>query len=388
MSKKDKDKKKMAAWKKALITILALLLVLAGSLFAVVWTTLNKINRVNPDTIEYESRTDINNNGSGDNSGNSGNSCDDSDGEYNGYFEDIIIIGYDENGKPIYDLNDADVDPSEDTIKSEDVEWENEELSEEEEKQREKEESNVVNILLIGQDRRPGQGRQRSDSMMIASINKRDKTVTITSILRDSYVQIPGYLDNRVNAAYAYGGMKLLDETIRLNFGIEIDANIEVDFDGFKTIINRLGGVDIALKDYEVNYFNAMGYNYVVGVNHLNGDQALVYARTRHVGRHDIERTQRQRTIVTTVFNMLKDEDPVTLFGLINEFFPYLTTDMSNSDIIYYATLIMGMNLQELQTYRIPADGCFRYETIRGKMVTVPDLPACRRDLRRIIYGS
>ena len=75
---------------------------------------------------------------------------------------------------------------------------------------------NVLNLLLIGQDRRPGEGRARSDSMMIMTINKTDKTIKLTSLMRDLYVQIPGYSDNRINAAYAFGGMELLDATIIL----------------------------------------------------------------------------------------------------------------------------------------------------------------------------
>src|SRR5665647_428567 len=88
----------------------------------------------------------------------------------------------------------------------------------------------IINILLIGQDRRPGEQRARSDSMMIATINKKNNTVSITSLMRDMYVQIPGYSDNRINAAYAFGGMELLDATIEKNFLVHIDGNIEVDF--------------------------------------------------------------------------------------------------------------------------------------------------------------
>lgn len=332
-------KKKMAVWKKVLIIIAVIIMLLV--LFAVIFVnhTLNKINRV--DYSEPEET-------------------------YTGEeFE-------------------TDAEVSEDTINPEDVTWP-ETLPE-----IDSNENNVINILLIGQDRREGQGRQRSDSMMIASINKKDKTVTITSIMRDCYVQIPGYQDNRVNAAYAFGGMSLLDETIALNFGIKIDANVEVDFNGFKTIIDTLGGIDIELKDYEAEYYNSSRGTdkYVAGVNHLSGEEALMYARTRYVGRSDFERTQRQRLIVTTVFNMLKNENPAKIYELMNELFPCLTTDMSNSDIFYYATLVMQMNLNEIQTYRIPADGAYSNQTIRGMMVLVPDLEACRSDLNSIIYSN
>ncbi|MFQ9799037.1 MAG: LCP family protein [Clostridia bacterium] len=100
----------------------------------------------------------------------------------------------------------------------------------------------MVNILLIGQDRREGEGRQRSDSMILATINKKSQSIYLTSFMRDMYVPIPGYSDNRINAAYAFGGMDLLDDTIETNFGIHIDGNVEVDFSGFKTLIDMMGG--------------------------------------------------------------------------------------------------------------------------------------------------
>ncbi len=334
-------KKKMSWWKKLFIALLAFIILVVIVIFILIAVMLNKIPRV--DSSEFD--------------------------------VDIPYVGeefeMDANG--------------EDTLKPEDVIW-----PDSTDKDTDKEaEENVINILLIGQDRREGQGRQRSDSMMIASINKKDKTVTITSLLRDTYVQIPGYKDNRINAAYAFGGMSLLNEVIELNFGIEIDANVEVDFNGFKTIIDTLGGVDIVFKDYEAEYFNIIRgtSKFVVGTNHLTGEEALIYARTRKVGRSDFERTERQRAIITAVFNKLKNESPTKIFKLINELFPCLTTDMSNADIISYATTALKMDLTEIQTYRIPADGAYSNQTIRGMMVLVPDLEECESDLRKIIYG-
>ena len=106
----------------------------------------------------------------------------------------------------------------------------------------------IINILLIGQDRRPGEGRARSDSMMIATLNRKNGSIKITSLMRDMYVQIPGYSDNRINAAYAFGGMKLLNEVIAKNFLIHIDGNIEVDFEGFIEGIDIIGGVEISIN--------------------------------------------------------------------------------------------------------------------------------------------
>ena len=107
----------------------------------------------------------------------------------------------------------------------------------------------IINIMLIGEDRRPGQGRQRSDSMILCSFNTRTNTLTMISFLRDTYIpKIPGYWADKMNAAYAYGGVKTLDQTLAAYFGVHVDANVAVQFDGFKGIIDMLGGVDNSLS--------------------------------------------------------------------------------------------------------------------------------------------
>ena len=105
---------------------------------------------------------------------------------------------------------------------------------------------NIVNILLIGQDTRTGV-RSRSDSMILVTFNKDRDTITMTSFMRDLYVSIPGYKNSRINAAYSYGGMQLLDATLEQNFGIHVDGNVEVDFTQFADIIDLLGGVEMEL---------------------------------------------------------------------------------------------------------------------------------------------
>ena len=105
----------------------------------------------------------------------------------------------------------------------------------------------IINILLIGQDRRPGEGRTRSDSMILCTIDTQEKTMVMTSFLRDLYVDIPDwngrtYQDNRLNACYAFGGMGMLDLALQNNFGVQVDHNIEVDFSGFEEIIKIFGG--------------------------------------------------------------------------------------------------------------------------------------------------
>ena len=188
-----------------------------------------------------------------------------------------------------------------DTISQEDVEWDSDAYTFSRE--------DVTNILLIGQDSSDEEERTRSDSMIIVSVNKKKGKVALTSLMRDMYVQIPGYSDNRLNAAYAFGGMELLDETIEKNFAIDIDGNIEVNFDGFEAVIDAVGGVDIELNSAEVSHLNKKHstWHLKVGMNHLDGEKALEYARIRKVGDGDFERTDRQRRVLTAVFDEMKN---------------------------------------------------------------------------------
>ena len=103
----------------------------------------------------------------------------------------------------------------------------------------------IVNIMLVGQDAREGESVQRSDTMMLVTFNLKTRTITLTSLMRDQYVKIPGYGSTKLNHAYQYGGMNLMNETLQNHFGIEVDGNFEVDFTGFEKIIDLLGGVEI-----------------------------------------------------------------------------------------------------------------------------------------------
>lgn len=244
---------------------------------------------------------------------------------------------------------------------------------------------NVTNILLVGQDTRDGT-RQRSDSMIIATINKNTKEVILTSLMRDLYVDIPGRGGNRINAAYAFGGAQLLDQTIESNFNVRIDASVEVDFEGFKSVIDSIGGVDIELYQEEVDYLGDSSLS--AGINHLNGEQALAYARIRYVGNNDYERTERQRRVLMAAFRQVKAQGVMSSMSMINELFPLVTTDLSTVDVIRYAGTVLSMNVETVHTYRIPMDGEYTGDTIRGMMVLVPDLQKCRASLVESIYGA
>lgn len=250
----------------------------------------------------------------------------------------------------------------------------------------------LVNILLIGQDRREGEGRARSDAMILCTFNTEKRSLTMTSFMRDLYVPIPGYLDNRINAAYQLGGIELLDDTIYQNFGVEIDGNVEVDFSQFERIIDLLGGVDINLNADEAAYLNRRGnwsanddetagtWSLTEGMNHLTGKQALAYSRIRYIGNGDYERTSRQRTVLSALIEAYKNTSLTKMLTILDDILPLLTTDMTDKQIIGYVTdLFPLLSSCTITTQRIPADGAYYAASIRGMSVLVPDLEKNRQ---------
>lgn len=244
-------------------------------------------------------------------------------------------------------------------------------------------EKDVINILLIGQDRREGQGRQRSDAMILCTVNVKTKTLTMTSFLRDLYVQIPGYQDNRLNATYAFGGMPLLNKALEVNFGVHVDGNIEVDFGSFEKVIDMVGGVDINLTAAEAAHLNKRNKSWGLteGMNHLDGKKALAYSRIRYID-SDFGRTNRQRTVLTALVNQSRDLSYDRLMELVETAIGLITTDMSNLDIVRTAaSLIPLLKDLKIQTQHIPAAGTYKSAMIRGMAVLVPDLEANRKIL-------
>lgn len=271
----------------------------------------------------------------------------------------------------------------EDTITPERVVW-NKPAVVKEKKQ------NVKNILLIGQDARPGESRARSDTMILCSVNVDTKKVTLVSLMRDMYVPFPADYDpTRINHAYAYGGMSLLDQVIEDDFGIPIDGNFEVNFNGFIDVMNIIGPLEIELKSYEVGYMNGgTDWNLHQGLNVLNSEQLLRYARMRYAGHGDWERTERQRTVLRTAFQKVKNLSLKEITALADAALPCLTTDMSNSEImsIIYTVITNRMSIGE--TYRLPVEGSYSEEMINGMAVLVPDLQMNSDYLYEYIYGK
>ena len=248
--------------------------------------------------------------------------------------------------------------------------------------------SHIVNILLIGQDRREGEERARSDSMILCTFNKKTKQVIMTSFLRDLYVQIPGQGANRINAAYADGGMELLDKTLEENFGLYIDGNVEVDFDRFAEIIDLLGGVEIELRQEEADFINEeTGSALSAGTQLLAGEQALMYARIRKLDIDgDFSRTGRQRKVMSALLSAYRGSGTGTMLSLLKQVLPMLETDMGNVELLMLAVELAPMlSDAEIVSQYVPAAGTYTDEMINGMSVLVPDTQAVRTMLEKTL---
>ncbi len=246
----------------------------------------------------------------------------------------------------------------------------------------------VFNIMLIGEDRRPGEGRQRSDTMILCSFNTNKNTLSMISFLRDTYVAIPGHSPAKMNAAYQYGGVSLLDQTMAMNFGVHVDANIVINFDGFIKIIDMLGGVDVKLTEAEVKYLNMQGWNFTAGVQHLDGNAALAYSRIRKID-WDINRTQRQRNVLTALINSFRGKDVLTITSIASSIVKsgYIETDMSTQELLGYVRTLFPMLADvKINNQHIPTTDTYEGMRIEGLGdCKVPDLEANRKILKKLL---
>lgn len=248
---------------------------------------------------------------------------------------------------------------------------------------------NSFNVLLIGTDLDENY-TSRSDTMIVCNVNLDTKKVTLISFLRDCYVQIPDHKDNKLNAAYAFGGVELLDKTLEENFGVVVDANVLVDFKAFQKVIDALGGVEVYLFSDECAYVNAgtKGNNYKEGYCLLDGEAALSYCRIRKLD-SDFGRTERQRKVLTALYNKFHTITLKEALDLIDKVFPLVTTDITNSEMVSYAVKLLPIIREcEISPAHIPADGTWENANVRGMAVLVLDFDKNRALLKDIIEGD
>ncbi len=264
-------------------------------------------------------------------------------------------------------------------------------------------ESGVTNILLIGNDSREAGEDGRSDAMILLSVSNETKTVHLTSLLRDMYVKIPGHDDNRLNAAYAYGGPGLLMETIEENFDIEVNRYIQVNFQAFAHLVDAVGGVELEVTNEEVKYINAylVEYNILEGKELdadyldeslsgrilLNGPQALAYCRNRYLGT-DFGRTERQRKVLSAAIQNTPKALLKNPLGLADGILPMLTTNLTQAEIGSLFLQAPNFLVYDIVQGSIPIEGSYSNASIRGMAVLEVDFEGNNEYIRSQIYGE
>lgn len=263
-------------------------------------------------------------------------------------------------------------------------------------------EDGVVNILLIGNDSRQNGEDGRSDAMILLSISSKTKTIYMTSLLRDMYVDIPGHDGNRLNAAYSYGGAELLMKTVEQNLDIPVNRYVLVNFEAFANLVDAVGGVDLELTTGELDYVNGYLQEYNIltnrpqgtdnvdaskpGLVHLNGPQALAYCRIRYIGT-DFGRTERQRKVLTAIIKKLPSAIG-NVGELMDGLLPNLTTNLTQSEC-YRLSLMAGKLLTyDIVSDNIPQPGTYKDATIRKMSVLEVDFEANIKYLKEKIYGE
>lgn len=226
-----------------------------------------------------------------------------------------------------------------------------------------KEQPGITNILLIGTDARKLNENARADAIIIATIDNNNKKLKLTSIMRDTLAKIPGHGEQKINAALACGGPELLMQSIKDNFDISLNKYVMVNFKGFQSIIDKVGGIEVDIKDYEIKELNKFIGEYekekspkitTTGTQVLDGQQALAYARIRKVGDGDYERTERQRRVIDLVTQKFKDLSIVKYPSVMTELSKHVKTNIEPASILNYAYTVSKFESLKFKQLRIP----------------------------------
>jgi len=262
----------------------------------------------------------------------------------------------------------------------------------------------IINVALFGVDvGRSKDDPPHSDSIIIATLDKKHSKLKLTSIMRDTYVEIKGdkiTKKTKINEAYTFGGPQLAIKTINENFNLNIRDYVTVNFLGLEKLIDELGGVTVDIKDYELKEINTWVKEVAeiqdkkpvlvehTGIQTLSGGQAVAYCRLRHFGNGDFERTDRQRRVLNELFKKVQSAGVTKYPGIVSELFPMIETSLSATDIISLGTKVLTSGGSGIEQQRFPLDGYCKGETINSiwYLVLKPDLADTEKQIHDYIY--
>ena len=267
-----------------------------------------------------------------------------------------------------------------------------------------KEDEDIISIALLGTDfsknEKYGNLYGASDSTMILGIDTKNNKLKLLSLMRDLYLDLPDGTGNKQNLNYtmAYGGPELILKTINYNFNLTVDKFINVSLNTLPTIIDKLDGIELNIKSNELNYINYYIDNIdkengtstkkvtTAGLQTLNGTQATAYCRVRYTEGGDFKRTERQREVLTTLFEKFKTASITDLATMMNDILPLVSTNLTNTEITSIISKVLSMGVPTIEQSRFPLDG--KSEMISTDMLHLTtDIDETTKDIHNFLYS-
>ncbi|HLO12980.1 MAG TPA: LCP family protein [Pseudoneobacillus sp.] len=225
-----------------------------------------------------------------------------------------------------------------------------------------------TNVLILGSDARANETSSRADTIMIAHYHEDKGTFKVTSIMRDTYVNIPGHGYNKINSAFAFGGPDLLRQTIKENFDIDLQYYAIIDFNGFVRVIDEAfpKGVKVDVEK-KMDKSDHIGVTINPGEQYLDGKHLLGYVRFRHDAIGDFGRVDRQQKIIKEVADQLTSIQKLPkLPKLVGVVKPYVNTNIKTSNLLFMGKDFLSGDRSKIKTFRIPVQGTFENRRIEG----------------------
>ncbi|MEG1256437.1 LCP family protein [Clostridium sp.] len=241
----------------------------------------------------------------------------------------------------------------------------------------------IKNIVLFGIDQSEGDVG-RSDAIVIATLDSEHKKLKLTSISRDSYVNIEDHGYDKINHAYAFGQEELAIKTINQTFGLDITDYAKVNFTNLKDIIDTIGGIDLTIEDYELS--DLSGTISSSGRQHVNGDQALAYCRIRYNSGGDDKRTERHRIVLTEIFNKISTVGTLQLPSMVSDILPHVQTSLSTSEILSLGTSVLGSGITNIEQLKFPLPSYSKGDKIDEIWYTIFDEAVTKEQIQKYIY--
>lgn len=263
---------------------------------------------------------------------------------------------------------------------------------------KEEKEDDVINILLLGTDKYDSNVLTASDATMILTIDTINNKIKLCSIMRDTYLEVPGQDPCNLNDVIIKGGPELTMKTINTNFNLQIDKFIQVNLNSLSKIIDILGGVEINVTDEEIPYINGLissidsnnGTNNPMvtssGLQTLNGTQASAYSRIRSTSGRDYKRTQRQRDVLSSLYNKFTSASITQLAQLMNNILPLVSTNITDTEILSLISKVLTMQVEAIEQARFPLDG--QHETVLTDMYhMIIDKDQTTNEIHKFIFS-